>query len=152
VAGFFAAIGTAFLAARLPNEVSRLESGGPPLSRRQRLNVGLVLFFSQAIQVLTVALGVAAFFVVLGALAVGPHVQQEWLGTSGNLIVDVPVLGRITEELLRVAGGLAALSGLSYAVQKQTDDTYRRMFLDEVVGGMQESFNARAEYIRARYS
>jgi hypothetical protein len=152
IAGFFAAIGTGFLAARLPNEVSRLESGGPPLSRGQRLNVGLVLFFSQAIQVLTVALGVAAFFVVLGALAVGPHVQQEWIGTSGNLIVDVPVLGRITEELLRVAGGLAALSGLSYAVQMQTDDTYRRLFLDEVVGGMQESFNARADYIRARYS
>ena len=152
VAGFFAAIGIGFLAARLPHEVRRLETGGPPLSRRQRLNVGLVLFVSQAIQVLTVALGVGAFFVVLGALAVGPDVRESWVGTTGRVLVEVPVLGAITEELLRVAGGLAALSGLSYAVQMQTDDTYRQLFLEEVVEEMQESFRARAEYVRARYS
>jgi hypothetical protein len=149
LAGFFAAIGTFFLAARLPAEVRGLETGGPPLSRGQRLNVGLVLFVSQAIQVLMVALGVGAFFVVLGALAVGPHVHQEWLGTSGNVVVDVPVLGRITEELLRVAGGLAALSGLSYAVQMQTDSTYRELFLEEVVGELKASFEARADYLHS---
>lgn len=152
VAGFFAGIGTAFLAARLPGTVRRLETSGPPLSRRQRLNVGLVLFVSQAIQVLTVALGVGAFFVILGTLAVGPDVRESWVGTTGHELVDIPGFGQITEELLRVAGGLAALSGLSYAVQMQTDDTYRKMFLEEVVGEMQESFKARAEYVRARYS
>jgi hypothetical protein len=149
IAGFFAAIGTAFLAARLPGEVRALETGGPPLTRGQRLNVGLVLFVSQAIQVLTVALGVGAFFVVLGALAVGPHVREAWIGTTGNELVDLPVLGSITEELLRVAGGLAALSGLSYAVQMQTDSTYRQLFLEDVVREMKESFQARAEYLHS---
>lgn len=152
LAGFFAAVGTLFLAARLPAEVRRLETVGPPLSRRQRVNVGLVLFVSQAIQVLLVAVGVGAFFVVLGALAVGPDVRESWVGTTGNELIDLPVLGEITEELLRVAGGLAALSGLSYAVQMQTDDTYRRLFMDEVEGQMRQSFQARAEYLRVRYS
>jgi hypothetical protein len=152
LAGFFFALGTVFLVARLPGEVRRLERDTPELSRPQRVNVGLVLFVSQALQVLLVALGVGAFFVVLGALAVGPHVHQEWLGTTGHVIVNVPVLGRITEELLRVAGGLAAFSGLSYAVQMQTDETYRRLFLDEVEGEMRASFRARADYLRERYS
>jgi hypothetical protein len=153
--GFFIGIGTLFLAARLPGEVRRLEGDGPPLTRRQRINVGLVLFVSQALQVLLVSAGVAAFFVVLGALAVSDEVRESWIGSGGNVLFTVPLLGNdvdVTEELLRVAGGLAALSGLSYAVQMQTDDTYRRLFFDEVEHEMRASFKARAEYVRARYS
>ena len=155
LAGFFVAIGTLFLAARLPAEVRRLEDDATQLTRRQRINVGLVLFVSQALQVLLVSAGVAAFFVVLGALAVSDGVRESWIGGNGNVLVALPVLGNdveITEELLRVAGGLAALSGLSYAVQMQTDDTYRRLFFDEVEREMRATFRARAEYVRARYS
>ncbi|MEA2481058.1 MAG: hypothetical protein QOJ07_2980 [Thermoleophilaceae bacterium] len=158
LAGFFAVIGTSFIAARLPAEVRRLEEsapGGPPLTPRQRVNVGLVLFVSQAIQVLLVAAGVGAFFVVLGTFAVSADVRRSWLGSPGNVLIDLPLLGervQVTAELLRVAGGLAALSGLSYAVQMQTDETYRRLFLDEVTGEMRASFRERADYLRARYS
>jgi hypothetical protein len=155
LAGFFIGIGTLFLAARLPGEVRRLEGDGPPLTRRQRINVGLVLFVSQALQVLLVSAGVAAFFVVLGALAVSDEVRESWIGSGGNVLFTVPLLGsnvELTEELLRVAGGLAALSGLSYAVQMQTDDTYRRLFFEEVEHEMRASFKARADYVRARYS
>jgi hypothetical protein len=155
LAGFFVAIGTVFLAARLPAEVRRLEGDGPELTRRQRINVGLVLFVSQALQVLLVSAGVAAFFVILGGLAVSDEVRESWIGGNGNVLFSIPVLGNdveLTEELLRVAGGLAALSGLSYAVQMQTDDTYRRLFFDEVEREMRASFKARGEYVRARYS
>ena len=155
LAGFFVTIGTLFLAARLPGEVRRLEHEGPELTRRQRINVGLVLFVSQALQVLLVSAGVAAFFVVLGGLAVSDAVRESWIGGNGNVLFTVPLLGddvEVTEELLRVAGGLAALSGLSYAVQMQTDDTYRRLFFDEVEREMRASFKARADYVRARYS
>jgi hypothetical protein len=71
------------------------------------------------------------------------------------VLFTVPLLGsnvELTEELLRVAGGLAALSGLSYAVQMQTDDTYRQLFFEEVEHEMRASFKARADYVRARYS
>jgi hypothetical protein len=151
LAGFFIGLGTVFLAARLPGEVRRLERDGPELTRRQRVNVGLVLFVSQALQVLLVSAGVAAFFVVLGALAVSDEVRESWIGGNGNVLVTLPLLGNdveLTEELLRVAGGLAALSGLSYAVQMQTDDTYRRLFFEEVEREMRASFKARAQYVQ----
>jgi len=155
LAGFLAALGSLFLLLRLPGEVRRLEQDGPELNRRQRINVGLVLFVSMALQVLLVCVGIGAFFVILGGLAVSDAVRESWLGGQGNVLFTLPVLGNnveVTEELLRVSTGLAALSGLSYAVQMQTDDTYRRLFFDEVEREMQASFSARAEYVRARYS
>src|SRR3954469_1832758 len=153
--GFFVLLGTLFVGARLPAEVKRLEAseGGPPLSRRQRVNVGLVLFISQALQVLIVSAAVGGFFVVLGAFAVGHDVREAWIGSNGNVLIDIPLLGervQVTSELLRVAGGLAALSGLSYAVQMQTDETYRRLFLDEVTSQMRRSFAQRVEYLATR--
>jgi hypothetical protein len=153
--GFFVALGTLFIGARLPGEVERLEEseGGPPLSRRQRANVGLVLFVSQALQVLIVSAVVGAFFVILGTLAVGEPVRTAWIGGNGNVLLNIPLLGervQVTSELLRVAGGLAALSGLTYAVQMQTDETYRRLFLDEVTAQMRATFAARTQYLATR--
>ena len=69
VIGLFVVLGTAFLLVRVPRETRRLEreagEDGPPLSRAQRVNVGLVLFVSQAVQVLIVSLTIGAFFVAL---------------------------------------------------------------------------------------
>jgi hypothetical protein len=56
----------------------------------------------------------------------------------------------VTEELLRVAGGLAAFSGFYFAIAMLTDSTYREEFLAELTGQMRESFQARAEYLRLR--
>jgi hypothetical protein len=156
LAVFVAVVGTLFLAARLPGEVRRIEDAvkeGPPLTRRQRVNVGLVLFISQALQVLIVALSVMGFLIVIGALTVGPEVLDQWIGKTGDVLADWPFLGermQITSELLRVCGGLAALSGLTYAVQMQTDETYRRLFLDELTSQMRQSFADRAAYLATR--
>ena len=54
------------------------------------------------------------------------------------------------EELLRVAGGLAAFSGFYFAVAMLTDTTYREEFLSELTSEMQASFRARVEYLRVR--
>ena len=66
--------GSAFLAARIPREARRLEEeageGSPPLRRRQLLNVGVVMFVSQAVQVLIVSLTIGVFFAVFGLLAI----------------------------------------------------------------------------------
>ena len=156
VIGLFVVLGTAFLAVRVPREARRIEReacpDGPQLRPAQRFNVGLVLFVSQAVQVLIVSLTIGAFFVVFGLLAIGEPVRQEWLGDT-NVLLTITLAGEqfeLTEELLRVAGGLAAFSGFYFAVAMLTDSTYREEFLEELTDEMRTSFKARAEYLRLR--
>jgi len=154
ILGLLMGVGILFLAARLPTEVTELEDSaesGPKLRRSQRVNVGLVLFVSQALQVLVVSFGVGMFFIVLGALAVGPELTRAWTGSPGNLLSDFQLLGhpvQVTEELMRVAGAIAAFSGVYYAISTLTDATYREEFLSEITKEMKETFAARAEYLR----
>jgi hypothetical protein len=151
------ALGTSFLIARLPHEVRSLEheAGGDraDLDRRQRLNVGLVMFVGQALQVLLVSLAVGGFFVVLGTLLIDTGVMDSWIGSGGHVLLRIDFLGHngiVTEELLRVSGALAAFTGLYFAISMLTDDVYRREFLDGLTSEMRETFRARAEYLRLR--
>jgi hypothetical protein len=148
--------GTSFLAVRLPREVRELEQqvgAEPRLSRRQRVNVGLVLFVSQALQVLVVAAAVGAFFVLFGSVAVSAEVMESWIGSPGSGLVALEPLGvdvRITEELLRISGGIAALCGLYYSVAVLTDGVYRDEFLEDVTGDLRVVFADRAAYLQLR--
>jgi hypothetical protein len=157
VLGLFVVLGSAFLSVRVPREAARIEREacpqGPPLERRQRLNVGLVLFVSQALQVLIVSLTIAIFFVVFGMLAIDAVVRAEWMGTPGTTLLTISIGDdrfELTEELLRVAGGLAAFSGFYFAVAMLTDSTYREEFLEELSEEMGASFRARVDYLRLR--
>ncbi|MEY2441783.1 MAG: hypothetical protein QOJ46_1209 [bacterium] len=146
----FGALGSVFVAARLPNEVRALERDvgvDPPLRRRQRFNVGLVMFVSQGLQVLVVSLLIGLFFVAFGALALTPHVIDEWIGIPPH-----PVAGQswLSVELLRVSGALAAFSGLYYAISVLTEDAYRKEFLDDVETSLRETFKDRARYLDLR--
>lgn len=155
----FLSLGAGFLIARLPREVRQLEaevgSEALPLSARQRRNVGVVLFVSQAVQVLAVSLLVALFFVVFGAIAVPEQVRESWIGSGGDVIVPLTLFGEsfdLTSELLKVAGGLAAFSGLYFAIAMLTDSTYREEFLVELTDELRTTFRERAEYLRLRAS
>jgi hypothetical protein len=160
IVALLVAIGTLFVVGRIPREVERLAGqvgsdadADPPLRRAQRLNVGMVLFVSQGLQVLVVALAVGAFFVIFGLLAIDDGVLEAWLGHPGRAIVHVTIAGidvRPTHELLRVATAIAALSGLYYAIAVLVDPTYREEFLDELTGEMRETFAARSRYLRLR--
>ncbi len=156
VAGLFVAAGSLFLIVRLPREVRQLEreaGDGPALSRRARVNVALVLFVSQALQILLVAVAIGGFFVVFGALAVGPLVRESWEVTDGSTLIAFDLFGsrvQVTEALLRVAGGIAAFAGVYYAIAVLTDATYRAEFLDDLTDEMRDTFAARSEYLRAR--
>jgi hypothetical protein len=160
-----AVVATVFLAARLPREVERLErdvlTGGvdgaappaPPLTRRQRANVGLVLLISHGLQIAVVTVAIGAFFVAFGMVVIDAEVTRAWTGQAGDAIVAVTVLDvplRLTAELLRVAGAIAALSGLYYAIAVLTDGAYREEFLDEVTDQMRATFSARAAYLALR--
>lgn len=156
VAGLFFALGAIFLAARLPNEVRHLEDevgADPPLSRRQRLNVGLVMFVSHALQVLVVAVAIGVFFVAFGLLTIGPEVRESWIGTTGDAVLSFTAFGdryEVTAELLRVSAAIASFSGLYYAIAVLTDSTYRAEFLSEFEGSLRETFRVRAAYLGAR--
>ncbi len=154
VISLFVLLGSAFLLVRVPREARRLENEvgeGPELTRAQRFNVGLVLFVSQGVQVLFVSLTIGLFFVVFGLLAVNDELRLEWMDTAGDTVVSFSLGGeefQLTEQLLRVAGGLAAFSGFYFAVAMLTDSTYREEFLEELTSEMGASFRARAEYLR----
>jgi hypothetical protein len=156
-----ALVAIAFLAVRLPQEVARIErdtsvlgpAGSPPLRPLQRANVGLVLLIGHGLQIVVVTLAMGAFFVAFGTIAIDAGVTRAWLGDAGTALFDVTVLDvplRPTTELLRVAGAIAALSGVYYAISVLTDDRYRDEFLDEITGQLRETFAARAEYLALR--
>ncbi len=156
VAGLLALVAAAFLVGRLPREVVRLQGEGPPLNPHQRVNVGLVMFVSQALQVLVVSAAMAGFFVIFGALTIGPEVRESWIGSTGTAVgPSLELLGgrlTVTEELLRVSGAIAAFGGVYYAIAVLTDSTYREEFLEDIVGELRETFALRAEYLSLRGS
>ena len=128
-------------------ELEREVGADPPLTTRQRFNVGLVMFVSQGLQVLVVAVLIGVFFVALGALAITPDVVESWIGhpphaIAGNASTSV--------ELLKVSSGLAAFSGLYYAIAVLTDAGYRSEFLDDLQTSLHETFADRARYLEAR--
>ncbi len=174
--GLFFVIGTVFIVTRLPREIGRLATfssddevralvagtpaerlpaasgSAPPLSRREWGNVGLVVLFSQGLQILLVAGLIAAFFIVFGLVAIDVSVIESWTGGAVNELADVGMFGEtvpLTEELLRVAGFLAAFSGLYFTVYAITDSTYREEFYEDVVAEVHEVLAVRAVYLSA---
>jgi hypothetical protein len=157
IIGMFAGLGFLFLVARIPREARKLETdageGSPPLSRRQLMNVGLVMLVSQTLQVLIVSITIGLFFTAFGVLAIDEKIRTDWIGDPGDTVFAFHFLGddfQVTEELLLVSGGLAAFSGFYFAISMLTDSTYREEFLSELTSEMQESFTERAEYLKLR--
>jgi hypothetical protein len=126
---------TATPAAKVPLPVSGTP-GPNVLTRRQRLNVGLVAVFSQAIQVTLVVVTLTVFFGVFGFLAVPLDAQLGWTTLpSVDVWWEFGVGERtlvITEPLARVAGFLGAFSGMYFTVVQSTDATYRAEFAADV--------------------
>ena len=151
----FVLLAAGFLLLRLPGSVRGLEREtelqGEHLSRPQRINVGLVMFLSQFLQVVFVAFAVWLFFVVFGSLLVSAGVREAWLGEQGTELLRIPFFGDtvvvITEELLRVATGMASFAALYYAAATQLDEAYRDEVVERIAEQMKETFARRAEYL-----
>lgn len=182
VLGLFVLIGVGFSTIRLPNEIrvlSRFESWDdaiqrvegtpaaelrrelpavedvdpPPLTRRQWVNVALVVLYSQFLQVLLVSAMVFVFLFVFGVLVVTEPVARGFIDHTPHVLATFDLWDRelvITEELLRVTGFLTVFSGLYFAVTALTDQTYRSEFIGEILEEMRRSLAVRTVYLAAR--
>lgn len=170
---FFVAVGVAFLAVRLPEELDRVDAsftneyvvracaGTPleerveslpglsapdPLEKRQRRNLLLVLLITQLVQVSLLAVAVWAFFVMFGAVAIGTDVQTTWLGQPPDVLISLGDGRAVTRELLRVSTFLAAFAGLYFTVYAVNDQTYREEFFSEITGRMERTLGVHRAY------
>jgi hypothetical protein len=121
-------------------------------SLRQRLNIGLVAVFSQAIQITATAVAMFGFFVLFGFLAISADIAAGWTGSPVHILADVTVGGRtlvVTEPLLRVAGFLGAFAGMYFTVVLSTDSTYREEFAEDIGPELRRALAVRLLYRRA---
>ena len=176
----FFLMGSAFVLSRVPDlirsvnqfddwaEVDRLVATTPahgldlpaagdpmeiPLSVRQRVNVGLVSVFSQAILITMVAVAIALFFTIFGLLTMTEQHTLAWTGLD-----EVHVLWRLhlgdrelllSEPLVRVAGFLGAFTGMYFTVVLGTDATYRDEFHEDAGPQIRQALAVRLAYRHA---
>jgi hypothetical protein len=136
----------------LVDEVPERHAAAPPLTKRQWGNVALVFLFSEFLQVLLVCVMVFVFLLVFGVLVVTEPVARGFIDSQPNVLASIDLWGRhlvINEELLRVTGFLTVFSGLYFAVTAQTDESYRREFIGEILEEMRRSLAVRAVYLAA---
>lgn len=124
--------------------------GEDRMSTRQRMNIGLVTSFSQAIQITMVALTITGFFVLFGFLAIPVDTIEGWTGLEEvNVLASWSTEGRslvLTEPLLRVAAFLGAFSGMYFTVLLSTDSVYRDEFADDVAPELRQALAVRRVY------
>lgn len=153
-----AVVAALFITGRVPGEVREMEEAvaartdrpPQPLRPIQRVNVGLLLVTSYGLQVVLVTVAIVVFFVGFGMVAVLPGTIDAWIGSSGTELYRTTIFGaevRLTEELLRVAAAIGALSGLYFAVTLLTDTAHRTASLRDLVDDLEQTFAERAEYL-----
>jgi hypothetical protein len=177
--GLLVLVGSAFVVLRFPRELGALASfaswsevatrtvdtpvrdvvldglADPPspagLNRRARANVALVLFTSQAFQILLVIAAITAFYVVFGAFTVVPSTVEQWTGSESIEQIARWSIGDndvvLTWELVRTSVFVAAVAGLQFTVAALTDTTYRQEFHEELSGDIRQAFAVRAVYL-----
>ncbi len=127
-----------------------------PLGRGASFNVGLLLFVSQAVQIMLVAMVITVFYVIFGMLTVREATLLQWttvseLTTTADWAVRIPLFGSemlFSRELVVVAGFIGVISGLQFAVQLVTDESYRAGFAADMADEVREALAVRAVYLR----
>lgn len=177
--GILVVVGSAFVLLRFPRELqamSTFESWGdiadraagtpmaavatdglaepPPvlrLGRRARVNVGLVLFASQAIQILLVTAAIGLFYVAFGMFTIVQTTVEQWTGSDDLEEIARWNLGGhellFSNELLRTAIFIAAIAGLQFTIAALTDSTYRDEFYDEITRDVRQAIAVRDLYL-----
>jgi hypothetical protein len=183
VVGLFAVFTVLFLFYRLPDEVARvaahddrttiieacrktpmesvvdrvvLHEGELPLSRSQRLNVLLVLFIGQMLQVLLLGVLVFVFFLGFGKAALADERINDWTGRPDGY-TDPAVLFNhklqdylhfsVDARLWQVSLFLAAVSAFFFAISSMTDEAYKEQFYDRMNRELETAIQVRRVYL-----
>ena len=121
-----------------------------PLRPRQRLNIGLIVLFGQALQITLVAAALTGFFVFFGFMAITPTTITNWTGLGEfTTLAEATFGGRVlvlSEPLLRVSIFLGAFSGMYFTVVLTTDETYRSEFAGDIGPEIRRILAVRAAY------
>lgn len=126
----------------------------PPLGRRARFNVALVMFVSQSIQVFLVAILTFIGLVGFGLVTVRETTLASWLGedaiTAGDRYVTGHLFGNqllLSRQLIFVAGFVAAFAGLQFAVSVVNDAKYRSDFAEGMAVEVRQALAVRTAYL-----
>ena len=128
----------------------------PPLGRRARFNVSLLLFVAQSIQIALVAVIVTCFYVLFGIFTVRESTLLQWTTLSqvtweGSWVVRLPLWGEdllFSRQLVLVAAFIGLFSGLQFAVSVVLDSSYRSEFAEDMSEELREALAVRAVYHR----
>jgi hypothetical protein len=123
----------------------------PPLTRRGRVNMRLVLVFSQGLQIVLVAAAIGLFYVAFGLFAVREATMTAWVGEDLDVVAVWTLFGNevvLTWNLARVAILIAALSALQLTFSALTDQSYREEFFAGMFAEMREALAVRAVYLK----
>jgi len=123
------------------------EQRARPLRRLERLNISLVLFLAQALQIMVFSLLVFGLFMLFGALAVKQSVVRTWLGVDPKPGVLLGVHLPVSNALVQVSLFLSVFSGLYFAASVATDEHYRKSFFDPLLKDVRVSLAAREVYL-----
>ena len=182
VVALFAVFTVLFLFYRLPDEVRRvaahddqrsivvacvatpmetvatrmvLHEGVLPLSRAQRINILLVLFIGQILQVLLLGVLVFVFFLGFGKAALSDELINDWTGRARDYHEYATVFGHsldymgfsIDDRLWQVSIFLAAVSAFFFAISSMTDEAYKEQFYERMNKELETAIQVRRVYL-----
>jgi hypothetical protein len=120
------------------------------LPRRAHTNIAVLLFASQATQILLVTAAIVAFYVLFGAFTVIDTTIEQWTGSAAITVWwRVELFGSevaVTSELVRTSLFVGAIAGLQFTVVALTDQSYRERLASDVRAGIRRTLAVREVY------
>jgi len=131
--------------------VSRADTPNPPpLARRERGNLWLLVFVSQTFQLLLASALIAAFLVGLGLLIIQPETVMLWTSEPPTVLWETTLFGinvQLSAELLRVSGFLASFALVYFSVSATTKPALREEFYTDIIAEVRQNLAVRARYL-----
>lgn len=121
----------------------------PPLTRRERGNLWLLVFVSQSFRLALVSILIGGFFVGLGLLIIQPTTVALWTTAPPTVLWETSLFGvdlQLSAELLRVSGFLASFAAVYFSVNTTTESALREDFYEDINSEVRQNLAVRARY------